>query len=84
MQAPAIISNTFILHLRPGEKTICEFGGIGKFMNFKGINVTDSGGFQMYSPSLYIKSNVTILPELIPLSTRNLSIYNLKFLKSEL
>ena len=25
-------------------------------MNFKGINVTDSGGFQMYSPSLYVKS----------------------------
>jgi len=26
-------------------------------MNFKGMNVTDSGGFQMYSPSLYISSN---------------------------
>lgn len=57
MDCNAIISNTFILHLRPGEKLIKKLGGIGKFMNFPGINVTDSGGFQMYSPSLYISSN---------------------------
>jgi queuine tRNA-ribosyltransferase len=56
MNAKAIISNTFILHLRPGEETIKEMGGIGKFMNYNGINVTDSGGFQMYSPSCYISS----------------------------
>ncbi len=57
MNCKAVISNTFILHLRPGEQLIKELGGISKFMNFKGINVTDSGGFQMYSPSLYIKSD---------------------------
>lgn len=57
MKAPAVISNTFILHLRPGEKIIKQLGGIGEFMDFDNINVTDSGGFQMYSPSLYIKSN---------------------------
>ncbi len=57
MNCKAIISNTFILHLRPGEKLIKKLGGIGKFMSWKGINVTDSGGFQMYSPSLYIKSD---------------------------
>jgi queuine tRNA-ribosyltransferase len=57
MNCPAVISNTFVLHLRPGEKLIKKFGGIGKFMNFKGINVTDSGGFQMYSPSLYHSSD---------------------------
>lgn len=56
MDAKAIISNTLILHLRPGEKLIKKMGGIGKFMNWKGINATDSGGFQMYSPSLYLKS----------------------------
>jgi hypothetical protein len=39
------------------EKLIKELGGIGKFMSWKGINVTDSGGFQMYSPSLYVKSD---------------------------
>jgi len=57
MNCKAIISNTFILHLRPGEQLIKKLGGIGKFMSWKGINVTDSGGFQMYSPSLYIKSD---------------------------
>lgn len=56
MGAKAIISNTFILHLKPGEKVIKEMGGIGKFMHYHGINVTDSGGFQMYSPSCYISS----------------------------
>jgi len=53
----AIISNAFILSLRPGSKTIKKLGGIGNFMNFSNINVTDSGGFQMYSDSLFIKSN---------------------------
>ncbi len=56
MDAKAVISNTLILHLRPGEKLIKEMGGVGKFMNWKGINATDSGGFQMYSPSLYLHS----------------------------
>lgn len=53
----AVISNTFILHLKPGEKIIKKVRGIKKYMDFNGINVTDSGGFQMYSPSLYIKSD---------------------------
>jgi queuine tRNA-ribosyltransferase len=57
MDTKAIISNTLILHLRPGEKLIKDMGGIAKFMNWKGINATDSGGFQMYSPSLYLSSN---------------------------
>ena len=53
----AVISNSFILSLRPGTKVIKKIGGIKKFMNFSGINFTDSGGFQMYSDSLFIKSN---------------------------
>ncbi len=57
MGAKACISNTFVLHLRPGEKLIKKMGGIGKFMNYSGINVTDSGGFQMYSPACYISSD---------------------------
>ena len=44
MDCKAVISNTFILHLRPGEKLIKKLGGIGKFMNFKEINVTDKNG----------------------------------------
>lgn len=47
----AIISNTYHLHLRPGEYIIKRMGGIHKFMNFDGIIFTDSGGFQVYSLS---------------------------------
>ncbi len=57
IKVPAVISNALILYLRNGSEIIKEFGGIGKFMNYKGINFTDSGGFQMYSPSIYITSN---------------------------
>ncbi len=57
MDAKAVISNALILSLRPGTSLIRKFGGIGKFMNFKGINVTDSGGFQMYSKRIYLNSN---------------------------
>ena len=53
----AVISNSFILSLRPGTKVIKKLGGIKEFMNFSGINFTDSGGFQMYSNSIFIKSN---------------------------
>jgi queuine tRNA-ribosyltransferase len=56
MKAQAVISNAFILFLREGSKIIKKLGGIGKFMNFKGINFTDCGGFQMYSKQIYIKS----------------------------
>jgi len=57
MKIPAVISNAFILSMRPGTKFVKRMGGIGKFMNFKGINFSDSGGFQMYSKSIYYKSN---------------------------
>jgi queuine tRNA-ribosyltransferase len=57
MKAGVIISNAFILSLRPGTNVIKKFGGIGEFMNYNGINFTDSGGFQMYSKSLYIGSD---------------------------
>jgi queuine tRNA-ribosyltransferase len=57
MKAQAIISNALILSIRPGTKLIKELGGIGKFMNYSGTNFTDSGGFQMYSKQIYLKSN---------------------------
>jgi queuine tRNA-ribosyltransferase len=56
MEARAIISNAFVLFLRPGCELIKKMGGIANFMSFKGIVFTDSGGFQMYSPRLYIGS----------------------------
>jgi len=57
MGAVATISNALILSLRPGTKIIKKMGGIGKFMNAKFVNFTDSGGFQMYSKSIYLKSD---------------------------
>ncbi len=56
MEAQAVISNAFVLFLRPGTGIIKKMGGIAKFMSFNGIVFTDSGGFQMYSPNIYIKS----------------------------
>ena len=55
--ANAIISNALILSLREGLNIISKHKGIGKFMNYSGIIFTDSGGFQMYSKSIYLKSN---------------------------
>ncbi len=46
-----IVSNTYHLHLRPGEDLIEKFGGLHKFMNFNGAILTDSGGFQVFSLS---------------------------------
>jgi queuine tRNA-ribosyltransferase len=56
MKAHAVISNALILSLKPGDKLIKKFGGIGKWMNYSGINVTDSGRFQMYSKQIFLKS----------------------------
>lgn len=44
-----LISNTFHLHLKPGESFIKKAGGIHNFMNWKRPIMTDSGGFQVFS-----------------------------------
>jgi queuine tRNA-ribosyltransferase len=50
-----ILSNTYHLYLRPGPDIIQELGGIHKFMNWKKLILTDSGGFQVYSLSQFRK-----------------------------
>lgn len=45
----AMVVNTFHLYLRPGLKIIKKAGGIHKFMNWPGILLSDSGGFQIFS-----------------------------------
>jgi len=57
IRVPAVISNALILNLRDGLEIIKKIGGIKNFMKFKGINFTDSGGFQMYSNKIYLKSS---------------------------
>lgn len=43
------LSNTYHLHLRPGDKVIKKLGGLHKFMNWAQPILTDSGGFQVFS-----------------------------------
>ncbi|MBQ7364877.1 MAG: tRNA guanosine(34) transglycosylase Tgt [Clostridia bacterium] len=43
------LSNTYHLHVRPGDKLIRKLGGIHKFMNWDKPVLTDSGGFQVFS-----------------------------------
>ncbi len=44
-----IISNTFHLHLKPGEKIVKRHGGLHKFANLNVPIMTDSGGYQVFS-----------------------------------
>ena len=43
------LSNTYHLHLRPGDKIVKKLGGLHKFMNWDKPILTDSGGFQVFS-----------------------------------
>lgn len=45
------LCNTYHLHLRPGDKTVKNMGGIRKFTSWDGPVLTDSGGFQVFSLS---------------------------------
>lgn len=49
--AQILLSNTYHLHLKPGEKIVKELGGIRKFSKWDGPMLTDSGGFQVFSLS---------------------------------
>ena len=44
-----VISNTYHLHLQPGEDLIRQMGGLHRFMGWDGPLMTDSGGFQIFS-----------------------------------
>ena len=43
------LSNTYHLHIRPGDQIIKQMGGLHKFMTWDGPILTDSGGFQVFS-----------------------------------
>ncbi|HIR35296.1 MAG TPA: tRNA guanosine(34) transglycosylase Tgt [Candidatus Faecimorpha stercoravium] len=43
------LSNTYHLHVRPGDQLIHELGGLRRFMNWDRPILTDSGGFQVFS-----------------------------------
>ena len=43
------LSNTYHLHLRPGDDVVRQLGGLHRFMDWEGPILTDSGGFQVFS-----------------------------------
>lgn len=43
------LSNTYHLHVRPGDEIVKQLGGLHKFMNWDKPILTDSGGFQVFS-----------------------------------
>ena len=44
-----MLSNTYHLHVRPGDELVKEMGGLHKFTAWEGPILTDSGGFQVFS-----------------------------------
>lgn len=61
------LSNTYHLHVRPGDHIVKQLGGLHKFMNWDKPILTDSGGFQVFSlaglrkikeEGVYFQSNV--------------------------
>ena len=49
--AQMVLSNTYHLHLQPGEDIVKRAGGLHKFMGWDRPMLTDSGGFQVFSLS---------------------------------
>ncbi|MEM9951445.1 MAG: tRNA guanosine(34) transglycosylase Tgt [Chloroflexota bacterium] len=49
IDASLLLSNTYHLHLRPGENLVEQMGGLHDFMQWDGPILTDSGGFQVFS-----------------------------------
>ena len=47
--AQIVLGNTYHLMLRPGAQTVSDMGGLGAFAGWKGLTLTDSGGFQVFS-----------------------------------
>ena len=43
------LSNTYHLHVRPGDEIVKKMGGLHKFMSWNKPILTDSGGFQVFS-----------------------------------
>ena len=47
--SPVELSNTYHLHMQPGEELIRRLGGLHEFMHWNGTILTDSGGLQVFS-----------------------------------
>ena len=47
--AQIVLANTYHLMLRPGADTVARLGGVAEFAGWKGLTLTDSGGYQVFS-----------------------------------
>jgi len=47
--AQIVLANTYHMMLRPGADTVAKFGGVADFAGWKGLTLTDSGGYQVFS-----------------------------------
>ncbi len=54
-----VLGNTYHLFLQPGDEIVAKAGGIGKFMNWQGPTMTDSGGFQVFSLGAAYGKNIS-------------------------
>lgn len=66
IKAPVVLANTYHLYLRPGAELIERHGGLGKFMNWNGPTITDSGGFQVFSLGFAIEHGVGKVANIFP------------------
>lgn len=57
--AQVVLANTYHLYLEPGEDIVEKAGGFGRFMNWSGPTMTDSGGFQAFSLGAAFGSSVS-------------------------
>ncbi|KKT36486.1 MAG: Queuine tRNA-ribosyltransferase [Parcubacteria group bacterium GW2011_GWA1_44_13] len=63
--AQVVLANTYHLYLEPGDELVRDAGGFGKFMNWKGPTMTDSGGFQVFSLGAAFGSKVGKLSKVL-------------------
>ncbi|MBQ9247316.1 MAG: tRNA guanosine(34) transglycosylase Tgt, partial [Ruminococcus sp.] len=49
IKTQVMLSNTYHLHLRPGDEVVRKLGGLHKMIGWDGVILTDSGGFQVFS-----------------------------------
>ncbi|HLD89287.1 MAG TPA: tRNA guanosine(34) transglycosylase Tgt [Candidatus Nanoarchaeia archaeon] len=64
--AQIILGNTYHLYLRPGADRIKQFGGMAKFMGWKGPTITDSGGFQAFSLGYGLEHGIGKIAKIFP------------------
>jgi queuine tRNA-ribosyltransferase len=66
--AQVVLANTYHLYLEPGDEILRQAGGLGKYMNWSGPTMTDSGGFQVFSLGAAFGSNVSKISEGVQVS----------------